>query len=85
MKCMQVNGIIIDEEVKFVATHEGQEYLFKFVPYLKYVQYNLDLINPEIIGKCGTVVVYDSMGIIVWRYIILKFLFHCFILRIELK
>lgn len=62
MKCMQVNGIIIDEEVEFVATHEGREYLFKLVPYLKYVQYNLDLINPEIIGKCGTVVVYDSMG-----------------------
>ena len=62
MKCMQVNGILIDKEVKLIVTHDGKEYLFIFMPYSIFKRYNMYLINPEEIEECNTGVVYTSMG-----------------------
>lgn len=62
MKCMQINGIVIDREVNFTAIYNENEYVFTYMPYSKYKEYKFDLLNSEIIEPCGTVVVYPSMG-----------------------
>lgn len=62
MKCMQVNGILIDRDVKFTIVHNGLEYVFIFIPYSMFKQQDISLINPEIIQECDTVVAYNSMA-----------------------
>lgn len=62
MKCIQINGISIDKEIKFEAVHNGEQYAFVFMPYSKYLQQSYLFINPDIIEKCDMVVVYNSMG-----------------------
>lgn len=62
MKCMQINGILIDKEVSFTARHNGNEYFFTYMPYSKYKEHKFSLLNQDIIEQCETVVVYTSMG-----------------------
>lgn len=62
MKCMQVNGIKIDKEIRFKVVYNELEYVFVFMPYSSFIEYQFKFLNPDIIKNCGTVVVYSSMA-----------------------
>ena len=62
MKCMQVNGIKIDKEIRFKVVYNEIEYVFIFMPYTSFIEYQFKLLNSDIIRDCGAVVVYSSMA-----------------------